>query len=85
MVIIKDKPPSFTGSNPVLTAIFYTLLKQNIMKKKTLLDLWIAFVAGFTFVWSLSIPDNYEIGHVIILLISLLTLTISIAYRQFMN
>ena len=55
------------------------------MKKKTLLDFWIAFVAGFTFVWSLSIPDNYEIGHTVVLLISLLTLTISIAYRQFMN
>ena len=55
------------------------------MKKKTLLNLWIAFVAGFTFVWDLSIPHDYEIGHIVVLLISLLTLTISIAYRQLMN
>lgn len=55
------------------------------MKKKTLLDLWIAFVAGFTFVWSLSMPDNYETGQAIILLIALSTLTISIAYRQVAN
>ena len=55
------------------------------MKKKTLLDLWIAFVAGFTLVWDLSMPYEYEIGHIIVLLIALLTLTISIAYRQFMH
>ena len=55
------------------------------MKKKTLLDLWIAFVAGFTLVWDLSMPYEYEIGHIIVLLIALLTLTISIAYRQVAN
>jgi hypothetical protein len=52
--------------------------------KKLIYFIWLALVASFSFIWSFCVEQG-NIGDVLVLLISLLTLVITIAYGQFTN
>lgn len=53
--------------------------------KKIIFNLWLFFIASFTFIWAASIPEDYETKHILVLLISLLTVAITAAYGQVAN
>ena len=49
--------------------------------KKLIYFIWLALVASFSFIWSFTVEQG-NLADAVILIISLLTLVISVAYGQ---
>lgn len=52
--------------------------------KKLIYLIWMIALCSFTFIWSFCVEQG-NLGDVLVLLISILTLVITIAYGQFTN